>query len=219
MSELPEGWAKCQIGDVTSPITKGAPDAEFTYIDIASINNSTKAITEPKQLPPEKAPSRARQHLRTGDVLVSMTRPNLNAVALVPDCHDGAIGSTGFDVLRGDGVTPEWLFSHVRSPRFVGEMTRKVQGINRLHGHELLRINPEDAAGLGICEKDRVRIVSRRGETTAVARLTQALPPGTVSMTFHFAETPVNVLTSTELDADAKIPELKLSAVNIVKIA
>ena len=72
----------------------GAAGAEFTYIDISGVDNKTKRITEPKTLPSSKAPSRARQRLRAGDVLVSMTRPNLNAVALVPAAlasrHGGA---------------------------------------------------------------------------------------------------------------------------------
>ena len=128
MRELPKGWAKCLVDEVTAPINKGVPDTDFSYIDIASIDNANKVVVEPKKIPSSKAPSRARQHLRKDDVVVSMTRPNLNAVAMVPAKFDGAIGSTGFDVLRADGAIPNWLFAHVRSPRFVAEMTSKVQG-------------------------------------------------------------------------------------------
>ena len=55
---------------------------DFTYVDISSIDRETKRIVDPKALPVTKAPSRAKQVLKSGDVLVSMTRPNLNAVAL-----------------------------------------------------------------------------------------------------------------------------------------
>ncbi|MDH0423086.1 restriction endonuclease [Delftia tsuruhatensis] len=75
-----------------------------------------------------QAPSRAKQHLRAGDVLVSMTRPNLNAVALVPEHLDGAIGSTGFHVLRSRWLRPDFLFRLVQSQRFVDEMSALVQG-------------------------------------------------------------------------------------------
>ena len=78
----------------------GPQAREFTYVDIGSVDRETKRIVDPKVLPSSKAPSRAKQLLKTGDVLVSMTRPNLNAVALVPPDLDGAIGSTGFHVLR-----------------------------------------------------------------------------------------------------------------------
>ncbi len=63
-----------------------------------------------------------------------------------------------------------------------------------------------------------VKISSRRGETTVKARLTKICPPGLVSMTFHFAESPTNVLTNAALDPIAKIPETKVCAVKVEKI-
>ena len=102
---------------------------EFVYVDISSVDNKTKRIVDPKRLPVTEAPSRARQRLRAGDVLVSMTRPNLNAVAIVPPELDGAIGSTGFHVLRAkDDVDPRWLFNAVQSRDFIETMEDFVQG-------------------------------------------------------------------------------------------
>ncbi|MBK6648431.1 MAG: restriction endonuclease subunit S [Betaproteobacteria bacterium] len=102
---------------------------EFVYVDISSIDNQAKRIVDPKRLTPEVAPSRARQRLRKGDVLISMTRPNLNAVAIVPPDLDGAIGSTGFHVLRAnDDVEPHWLYYAVQSSSFVKAMCDLVQG-------------------------------------------------------------------------------------------
>ena len=102
---------------------------EFVYVDISSVDNKTKRIVDPKRLLVTEAPSRARQRLRTGDVLVSMTRPNLNAVAMVPTELNGAIGSTGFHVLRAkDDVDPRWLFNAVQSRDFVQTMEDFVQG-------------------------------------------------------------------------------------------
>jgi type I restriction enzyme S subunit len=121
-----------QVGEITEPKIDQAgpaPNGEFTYVDISSVDNNSKRIVEPKRLPADSAPSRARQGLRTGDVLVSMTRPNLNAVALVPPELDGAIGSTGFHVLRArDGVLPQWLYYGVQTRQFVGAMSELVQG-------------------------------------------------------------------------------------------
>ncbi len=57
-----------------------------------------------------------------------MTRPNLNAVAKVPTEFDGAICSTGFEVLRPIEVEPDWLFLVVKSRPFIEEMTSLVQG-------------------------------------------------------------------------------------------
>lgn len=121
-----------QLGDITEPKIDQSgplPTGEFIYVDIGSVDNKTKRIVDPKRLPAESAPSRARQRLRGGDVLVSMTRPNLNAVALVPLALDGAIGSTGFHVLRArQHVLPMWLYYGVQSRQFVGAMSEVVQG-------------------------------------------------------------------------------------------
>ena len=59
-----------------------------------------------------------------------MTRPNLNAVALLGRNFDGAIGSTGFDVLRTNGsVRPEFLFLWTRTTEFVRELCGNLQGV------------------------------------------------------------------------------------------
>lgn len=106
----------------------GPKGAEFTYVDIGSIDRETKRITDPKTLPSSKAPSRAKQVLRAGDVLVSMTRPNLNAVALIPDELDGAIASTGFHVLRARNADPRFLYYAAQTEDFISAMCLKVQG-------------------------------------------------------------------------------------------
>ena len=96
-----------------------------------------------------------------------------------------------------------------------GTMTRKVKGLGILRDEELVEINPADAAALGIADGDIVKVVSRRGEVTAKAMVTDDSPAGVVFMTFHFAESPTNQLTSPALDPVAKIPEYKVCAVRI----
>jgi type I restriction enzyme S subunit len=128
--DLPSGWVWVTLGEVTEPVEQRGPSGceAFRYIDIGAVDNEGKRIVGEKTIPVGDAPSRARQNVRTGDVLVSMTRPNLNAVALVPTLLDGAIASTGFCVLRSSQVEPQWLFAVVRSPGFVAAMTGLVQG-------------------------------------------------------------------------------------------
>ena len=59
-------------------------------------------------------------------------------------------------------------------------------------------------------------IKSRRGEVRTRARLTDAVPPGTVFLAFHWREAPANLLTQDfALDPESKIPEYKLSAVRL----
>lgn len=97
-------------------------------------------------------------------------------------------------------------------------MTRKVNGLNVLRGHELVEINPKDAIALGIADGEIVRVISRRGDITAKIKVTDASPPGVISMTFHFSESPTNVLTNPAIDPVAKIPETKVCAVRIERL-
>ena len=97
-------------------------------------------------------------------------------------------------------------------------MTRRVPGLNALRSHELVEMNPRDAEALDIADGETVRVVSRRGVLTARAKVTDVSPPDVVSMTFHFSESPTNVLTNAALDPVAKIPETKVCAVRIEKV-
>lgn len=127
---LPTAWVSISLNDLCIDIKQRAPlpDEQFTYIDIASIDRDLKQITEPQMLIGQDAPSRARKVIMANDVLVSMTRPNLNAVALVQNKLLNPIASTGFDVLRANLIEPKWLYFHVRSQKFIDTLLDKVQG-------------------------------------------------------------------------------------------
>ncbi len=105
------------------------PDQYFLYVDISSIDNSLKKIVDAKRILGAEAPSRARKIIRAGDIIVSTTRPNLNAVALVPNEFDGQICSTGFCVLRPTNeILADYLFHFVRSEGFVRCLSTSVSG-------------------------------------------------------------------------------------------
>lgn len=97
-----------------------------------------------------------------------------------------------------------------------GTMTRRVYGLNILNEEELVKIHPRDAERWGIKDNQMVEVSSRRGKVKVKARVTEAVNPGTVSMTFHFAEARTNLLTSGEVDTVAKTPATKVCAVRIV---
>lgn len=130
-TDLPPSWTKVALGAVSSEPDQHIPAADeaFSYIDIGSVDRTAKVIRAPQRMLGKDAPSRARKRVAAGDTLVSMTRPNLNAVALVPKALDGQIASTGFDVLRpAQGIDPRWLAYLVRTDEFVGTMSELVQG-------------------------------------------------------------------------------------------
>jgi type I restriction enzyme S subunit len=128
---LPKGWTKAKLGELTlERVEQDEPGASAVpYIDIGSIDRDLKRIGRTEKVTRANAPTRARQWVKSGDVLVSLTRPNLNAVALVTPELDGAVASTGFDVLRSQGILPEWVFNRVRSQAFVSDVCEGVQGV------------------------------------------------------------------------------------------
>ncbi|WP_109479864.1 restriction endonuclease subunit S [Paraburkholderia sp. C35] len=108
---------------------KKEPARPFMYVDVASVDNVVKVIREPKELIGADAPSRARMAIRVGDVLVSTVRPNLNAVAMVPESLHDQIASTGFCVLRArEEVSARYLFYFTRSQRFIKGLQALVAG-------------------------------------------------------------------------------------------
>jgi len=131
---LPPGWRWAKLGEACQNSIKirdprEAPDQDFLYVDISSVDSERKAITAARAMKGQDAPSRARQVIHTGDVLVATTRPNLNAVCLVPPELDGHICSTGFCVLRAAAeVTSLYLLFFVQSPHFVETISSLVTG-------------------------------------------------------------------------------------------
>src|SRR5437870_4358539 len=121
---LPKGWTNAKLGDFTwERVEQGAPGAAAVpYIDIGSIDRDSKRVGPTEKVTGANAPTRARQWVKSGDVLVSLTRPNLNAVAMVRPELDGAVASTGFDILRSQGVLSQWIFNRVRSHAFVSDV-------------------------------------------------------------------------------------------------
>ncbi|CAL9500870.1 restriction endonuclease subunit S [Streptomyces sp. enrichment culture] len=121
------------LKDLVKPVQtldpKSAFADEFTYIDIASVDQKTKRVTGARPVPREEAPSRARQLVHAGDILVSTVRPNLNAVAPVPIELNGAIASTGFCVLRpGPDLDSDYLKHWVMTSEFVHSMVSQATG-------------------------------------------------------------------------------------------
>lgn len=126
--------SKC-VKKVSTWNPKQEPDAEdFPYVDLSSVDKESKniALERVELVSSADAPSRARQLIVTGDVLVSTVRPNLNGVALVTEELDGAIASTGYCVLRPEPtkLDSRYLFYWVQSPNFVESMMMQATGAN-----------------------------------------------------------------------------------------
>jgi type I restriction enzyme S subunit len=129
----PKGWPVVSLSDVCGKCTtrdpKKQPGEEFTYIDIAAIDNEHGQVSETKTMLGADAPSRARQIVRGGDVIVSTVRPNLRGSAQIPPHLDGQVCSTGFCVLRPSSkTTTGFIYAVIRSDWFVSELMKHVRG-------------------------------------------------------------------------------------------
>ena len=80
-------------------------------------------------------------------------------------------------------------------------------------------IHPADAATLGVCTGDKVRVTSRRGSVVTKVDVTDKVLTGMIWMSFHYRETPTNELTVNAFDPVSKTGEYKVAAVQIEKIA
>jgi predicted molibdopterin-dependent oxidoreductase YjgC len=98
-----------------------------------------------------------------------------------------------------------------------GTMSRRIPSLEQEASTGFIELNPQDAQKLGIEQGERVVVKSRRGEIKIDVLITDRIAPGVVFISFHFAESAANTLTNSELDPEAKIPELKVCAVNVCK--
>jgi formate dehydrogenase alpha subunit len=92
-------------------------------------------------------------------------------------------------------------------------------GLHSLWNEEYAEVNPEDASRLGVVTGDEVKVTSRRGEVTTKVQVTDKVPPGVVWMSFHYTESPTNVLTSDAIDPITKTGEYNVCAVKMEKLS
>jgi type I restriction enzyme S subunit len=128
-------WQTAELGDLCEPVSKvqptDSPDTPFTYIEISAIDNEMHRVARPQVLLGREAPSRARQSVRSGDVLLSTVRPYLKNIAAVSPELDGAVASTGFCVLRPNStLNPSFLLHFVLTEEFTRTLTALQRGVS-----------------------------------------------------------------------------------------
>ena len=94
-------------------------------------------------------------------------------------------------------------------------MTMREAGITDKQEDPFFEVSAEDASALGLADGDWARLVSRRGDLEARARITDRVYPGLVWMALHFAQAKVNWLTHDVGDPLIGTPEYKVSAVRV----
>lgn len=100
----------------------------FLYIEISNVDGASSTCSA-KTIPRTEAPSRARKHVRAGDVLVSTVRPERRTIGVVPQELDGAVCSTGFAVLRPNTISSLVLASLLRTEICTAQLLKQNSGI------------------------------------------------------------------------------------------
>lgn len=101
--------------------------------------------------------------------------------------------------------------------------TGKIATLNKLNPAPFIEIHPEDAAELGIADKDRVEIRSRRGKAILPAVVTDRVLPGACFAPFHWNDTfgddlAINAVTNDAVDQLSLQPEFKFAAVALTLV-
>lgn len=90
------------IGDVFDFISRNwekEANEDKEYIELGSID-ANFGILETKTINPKKAPSRATQIVKTGDLIIGTTRPYLKKFAIIDENHSDFVASSGFSVIE-----------------------------------------------------------------------------------------------------------------------
>lgn len=123
------------------------------------------------------------------------------------------------DDLRADAPTyliTGRVLQHYQS----GAQTRRVAELVAAVPGPYVEIHPDLAARSDIADGDTVRVTSVRGSLVAPARLTDTVRPDTVFVPFHWAGPGgANEVTNDTLDPISRMPEVKVCAVSVTRVA
>ena len=94
-----------------------------------------------------------------------------------------------------------------------GSMTRRSVVLDAVEPEANASLHPKTLRKLGVEPGGMVRLTTRRGTLTVMARADRAVAEDMVFLPFAFVEAAANILTNPALDPFGKIPEFKFSAV------
>ena len=78
-------------------------------------------------------------------------------------------------------------------------------------------LHPATLRKLGVEPGEMIRLTTRRGTISIMARADRAVAPDMVFVPFAYVEAAANTLTNPALDPYGKIPEFKFAAVRVEK--
>jgi formate dehydrogenase major subunit len=98
-----------------------------------------------------------------------------------------------------------------------GSMTRRSKVLDAVEPEANCSLNPKTLRALGVEPGEHIRLSTRRGSITIMARADRAVSEDMVFLPFAYVEAAANILTNPAVDPYGKIPEFKFSAVKVEK--
>jgi formate dehydrogenase major subunit len=98
-----------------------------------------------------------------------------------------------------------------------GSMTRRSKVLDAVEPEANCSMHPKTLRALGVEPGGMVRLTTRRGTVTVMARADRAVAEDMVFLPFAYVEAAANILTNPALDPYGKIPEFKFAAVKVEK--
>ena len=99
-----------------------------------------------------------------------------------------------------------------------GSMTRRSAVLDYVEPEANCSLHPSTLRRLGVAPGEMVRLETRRGAVTLMARVDRAVAPDMVFLPFAYVEAAANILTNPALDPFGKIPEFKFAAVRVSEV-
>ena len=96
-----------------------------------------------------------------------------------------------------------------------GSMTRRSSVLDAVEPEANCSLHPRTLGRLGVTPGGLVRLTTKRGTVTVMARADRAVAEDMVFLPFAYVEAAANILTNPALDPYGKIPEFKFSAVRV----
>ncbi|QDY68202.1 formate dehydrogenase subunit alpha [Qingshengfaniella alkalisoli] len=188
-------WSYCDPSEVFAEMKRGMPSLDnITWARVASEG----AVTYPSQSPDDPG-----QPIVFGDGFpreggrARFTPASIIAPDETPDAEFPMILTTGRQL-------EHW---------HTGAMTRRASVLDAVEPEANCSLHPRTLRRLGVVPGADIRLTTRRGSITLMARADRAVSEDMVFLPFAFVEAAANLLTNPAIDPFGMIPEFKFAAV------
>ncbi len=171
LGEVPAGWEVKRLKHISTTnddtlSENTSPGYLLIYVDISDVD-PINGIQNAEEMTFEKAPSRARRLVRSGDIIVSTVRTYLRAITPIINPPENLVVSTGFAVIRPNyNLDSRFAGYALRGSHFIESVVANSKGVSypAINASELIYLTiplpplPEQRAIATFLDRETVRI-------------------------------------------------------------